>query len=404
MSMKCFDLLDIPNLETLELVAGDKGLSNQIYWVHVAEAASNVDELFAWLKPGDFLIVVGPFLQGDPNLLYEVASRAIQTRLSGLLVYESACCGHLPEQVIRLADEHDLPTFLIHGRATSSLEISYLMTRAITEKTSGNDLLDVTARDILYGYPELTELKVRRAEKMGYKLDRSHEGIVVLALNKQNHRTRKFRAGEAELVRNRTSQVIGYPILLSNEDRFLFMLLPAEAIDSQPLVRHLSDLIYELHKNDSQTCFYAGVGEPRVNVGEFRASLEEAHTIAKIMSLGGYDNDVLTFKDMIPQLMLYEMRGTDMAHRADEVLFAEIDRYDAVHETNLMGILRTYLQENSNVSATAKRLYMHRNTLMYRLKKIEELAGVDLGNPESRFKMMMGLYLRDLSQKQEKHA
>lgn len=107
------------------------------------------------------------------------------------------------------------------------------------------------------------------------------------------------------------------------------------------------------------------------------------------------------YEDMIPHLMLYAMRDTPAARSATSALFSGIERYDESHGTDLMGMLRVYLQENANVSATAARLYMHRNTLTYRLKKVEELAPIDLSSADGRFKAMMGLYLLDLGNHRE---
>lgn len=52
-------------------------------------------------------------------------------------------------------------------------------------------------------------------------------------------------------------------------------------------------------------------------------------------------------------------------------------RYDAVHETDYLVTLRAYLANRCNIAYTAKLLNMHRNTLLYRIKKIEELVGTD---------------------------
>ncbi len=53
-----------------------------------------------------------------------------------------------------------------------------------------------------------------------------------------------------------------------------------------------------------------------------------------------------------------------------------------------------FLENGMNVSETARKLYMHRNTLMYRLNKIRNLTGLDLHDFESAltFKILRALY------------
>ena len=46
-----------------------------------------------------------------------------------------------------------------------------------------------------------------------------------------------------------------------------------------------------------------------------------------------------------------------------------------------------------NISETAKRLYMHRNTLLYKLDKIREILGNTMENYESRLLLMLALQI-----------
>ncbi len=75
-----------------------------------------------------------------------------------------------------------------------------------------------------------------------------------------------------------------------------------------------------------------------------------------------------------------------------------LNYYDIVHGTNNSEILRRYLVNGGNTSQTAKELGMHRNTLMYRLEKIQEISGHDLsdsvGNVRMLFSIMVIDYLR----------
>ncbi len=54
--------------------------------------------------------------------------------------------------------------------------------------------------------------------------------------------------------------------------------------------------------------------------------------------------------------------------------------------------LSVYLQLRNDINKTAKKLHVHRNTLIYRLNKIRDLAGVEIDNPEVawRFQLIFG--------------
>jgi hypothetical protein len=68
-----------------------------------------------------------------------------------------------------------------------------------------------------------------------------------------------------------------------------------------------------------------------------------------------------------------------------------IAAYDTQYETNLVGTLTTFLECDGNVGATAARLITHRHTVRYRLERIKELSGLDVGSSEGREKLSLGL-------------
>lgn len=59
--------------------------------------------------------------------------------------------------------------------------------------------------------------------------------------------------------------------------------------------------------------------------------------------------------------------------------------YDRQNRRNLMETLQVFLDESCNTSAAARRLFLNRHSLMYRLRKIEELTGFSLKEPADRF-------------------
>jgi len=65
--------------------------------------------------------------------------------------------------------------------------------------------------------------------------------------------------------------------------------------------------------------------------------------------------------------------------------------YDSQYETNLVGTLATFLECDGNVGATAARLITHRHTVRYRLERVRELSGLDVGSSEGREKLSLGL-------------
>lgn len=91
-----------------------------------------------------------------------------------------------------------------------------------------------------------------------------------------------------------------------------------------------------------------------------------------------------------------ELRGFVQDH------LGEVISYDAARATELVSTLEAFLEEGCNAQAAADKLFVHVNTLKYRLGRVERLAGIDLAIAETRFNLGLALrirrYLRAVSQ------
>jgi purine catabolism regulator len=67
--------------------------------------------------------------------------------------------------------------------------------------------------------------------------------------------------------------------------------------------------------------------------------------------------------------------------------------YDQENDTELASTLRIFLEQNQNSTKTAKLLYIHYNTLRYRLERIKAVLGDVLENPQQRLEIELALQL-----------
>jgi hypothetical protein len=67
--------------------------------------------------------------------------------------------------------------------------------------------------------------------------------------------------------------------------------------------------------------------------------------------------------------------------------------YDAHNDTDLLQTLKVYLETNQNMARSAKKLYVHTNTIKYRLKIIKEILNIDTLDGRKAFDLQLGLYI-----------
>ncbi|MEV1179407.1 helix-turn-helix domain-containing protein, partial [Nonomuraea sp. NPDC049784] len=63
--------------------------------------------------------------------------------------------------------------------------------------------------------------------------------------------------------------------------------------------------------------------------------------------------------------------------------------HDAEHGTELAPTLRAYLDAFGDVNAASARVHVHANTFRYRLKRLVEISGLDLSDPDARLTAML---------------
>jgi len=63
---------------------------------------------------------------------------------------------------------------------------------------------------------------------------------------------------------------------------------------------------------------------------------------------------------------------------------------------NLLNTLFVYLETNCQISETAKRLYVHRNTVIYRIEKCEEILGKNFKDPETSLQLRLALRIKSI--------
>lgn len=70
--------------------------------------------------------------------------------------------------------------------------------------------------------------------------------------------------------------------------------------------------------------------------------------------------------------------------------------YDHRQHADLVKTLEAFFHCNGNLSQTAETLIVHRNTLLYRMNRIEDIAGIDMKRPETRLALHLALTIRRL--------
>ena len=200
-------------------------------------------------------------------------------------------------------------------------------------------------------------------------------------------------------VRDICVQVTGAAAAVPWRSGFL-ILLPA-ALDN--LARDLdlaADLLGRVQAAAAQVGSGARVhlalSSPVRTARELGHGLHEADQALELARRLGIADRPLAFEHLGVYRILLDGGGSQ--HRRDFVddALGPLARYDAEHGTALVTTLRAYVQADYNANQTARQLYVHANTLAYRLRTIRRLLGGDPARGDLRLTVELALKLNDL--------
>lgn len=136
-----------------------------------------------------------------------------------------------------------------------------------------------------------------------------------------------------------------------------------------------------------------GASAEQLPISQAAVALRQARTALRLRQIGASDQQVTAWAKLgswRTLVLLAEAYGPD---RLIELIHPGIVGLIEARRDDLVHTLEVYLGTGGDARRTAEELYLHRSTLYYRLEKLTEAIGRDLGDGEIRFELMLGIRL-----------
>ena len=150
---------------------------------------------------------------------------------------------------------------------------------------------------------------------------------------------------------------------------------------------------YALSEMQEKENVFISIGSHARTAGQLQKSYINAiHVLTVQKSLE--NAEVFSYKNMpVIYKLMYELNKEDVAKRFCSNILGNILTYDKNHDNNMLKTLEVYLLTGRNATESAERLYIHRNTMNYRIKQISQLTNKDLTKAEDRFELLAAIYI-----------
>ena len=137
------------------------------------------------------------------------------------------------------------------------------------------------------------------------------------------------------------------------------------------IARQISDTL----SAESLSNVYVAVGTPVTDLKNVSNSYKEAKMALEVGNIFETERNIVSYEKLGVGRLIYQLPLTLCKMFITEVLGAiSLESFDE----ELLNTVNKFFENNLNVSETSRQLYIHRNTLVYRLDKLQKLTDLDL--------------------------
>ena len=234
---------------------------------------------------------------------------------------------------------------------------------------------------------------IARAADVGLNLDEGATVIVArahaLAPVEEGWRARVLAAAERGA---RAAAPGAVAALTDRETSRAEVVIIVPGVDDQHSGRAAETVLRELQAGLPGHTFAVGRSRPALDPLELPRAGNEALLAANVAG-SEPEVPVLAFEETGAYRLLLSAMSEDPAEL--QRFYAEtvepLVAYDEQYETDLVQTVEAFLDNDGNVAGTAQKLFTHRHTIRYRLERVRELSGLDVGSTDGREKLSLGL-------------
>jgi PucR family transcriptional regulator, purine catabolism regulatory protein len=307
-------------------------------------------------------------------------------RLVCPIVAKGMARGYL--SVIGPAGELDALDQLVveYGAAACALEMAKAKAVSEAEKRAHGDFLDA----LLTGSVPLDEL-VRWAQRIRADADMPHAAITWRWGDEPGAPSMR----RLETLVNQSMVQQGLHGLVQMRSHEVVVFVSVAALDRPDVALSLADAIQRAAAAEyPQHPAYGGIGRPAGELADGKDSYREASQALSMAVRLREGSRPLYFGNLSVYRLLFQLEGNPELESFCREALGPLLEYEGGGD--LLETLEAYCERLGNLSQTAEKLFIHRNSLLYRMERISQIAGLDMNNPDTRLAVHLALKVRKM--------
>lgn len=366
----------------LKLLAGHGGCSNTISWVHMIEDTTIIQQL--WGK--ELAVTTGLGFQSH-DALFEFIKCLIKYHSVGLVINTGKYIFDIPQDIIDYCNEQDFPLLTTPWEVHMADLIKDFSMRCLYSQKEDNEISKLFQK--AFSMPQLIE-EIRQQLMGAFDVDGSFQ-VVLIGIEDSD----QFDAIERRRVAFQLE--LCFEKIESSYAFFWFdgyFVLVVNNLDSE-ILESIIDKMYKRTKKRMPSRFiHLGIGTQMHDLHQVILSYKRAK--AAVTMAEQFKYPMVLFEEMGVYQILFSIEDKRILIEMYQKLLQPLIDYDQKHHGELEHTLYYYLLYDGSQVAMAKNLYMHRNTINYRMIKIKELLNCQLETFDEKMSYMLALYIKKM--------
>lgn len=382
------EALRLRSLRRARILAGANGLERVIGSVNVME----VPDILPFVKEHELLLTTAYPIRDDPSALERLVPELAKRDLAAIAIVRRAFLREIPAPALARADELGLPVLELPEQASFNEIMAEVFARLLDRQA-------MQLRMRRYEAALLDEIVSDRAGSPGvigehaalFGWDLGVPRIAMIVELRKDGSTVVGVAGQPleDGLLHALGGVLGDGAIVWAGRSGLSLLVDGRS-DPMTVARQVRD---ELRRVAPDLRAAIGIGRPSDGLDGIHYSFRDAsRALAVGRDLEG-DEAVVGYEQLGVYRLLHRF-GTDdpELRRYCDDLIGPLVEHDRARGTDLVRTLDRYLRNERSITATARELAIHYNTLRYRLRRIDDLVGGVDRRPGSRLGLELALH------------
>lgn len=370
------------------LAAGSAGLNRPVRWVHMVEST----EIATFLEGEEVAFTTGIGLSSEDELL-DLVKSVYEANASAIVVNLGPFIHQIPPEVPAFCNEHDFPLF----RAPWDVHMASIMHRfslAITKsEKSSMELGGALARAI--ATPNQQELYLGYLEENGFSAAWNYCACVLelsSAGSLAPHDRRDVLKTWVESIATSGGWLLG---MLELEKRLVLVFANYDEAHVEDMVERVMQACQpRLRENER---LLVGVGKVTRSARCIGKSHGQARRLLGLLhGRMGADANALFYARMGTYKLLLAIDDREILEDYVQKSIGALLEYDRTNTSALTPVLQSYLAHSGSLQQTADELFVHRNTVSYRLNRIAQILDCDLSDFRTREQLSLGIKAHEL--------